>query len=167
MTRNRKCLIVFIGYKNAVGEYVYPSVLPSYSKITSTFKHCLINVTAGAPYLFPYPLHIPAPYKWTRADRLVIQEYFKTNFTGNIAQYDFIQFIIHASDQDPTATAWGEYPGKISWIYSSESGGATSPHEIAHNMGADDFSDENDVLNLLIESGQHTKLRESQWRDIR
>ena len=93
--------------------------------------------------------------------------YFIVNTPISLINFQIIQFIIHENDVAPTITGWGEFPGTYSWVYSGHNGAATSPHEIAHNLGADDSSDADDGYNLMFSSGQHTTLRKFQWEEIR
>ena len=162
---SKRCLVVTVGRPDGSGGYIYPSVPPSWYTIPQTFKQCLVEMMPSGPYQFPYPGHVGPPYKWSATARYMLQAYFIVNAAIDISIYDMIQFIIYYEDI-AGSTGWGELGGTYSWVYTS-SGGSISPHEIGHNLGADDSDDINDVYNLMIQSGQYTKLRMPQWEEIR
>lgn len=134
--RDYKCLLVRVGTLDNQ-EYIYSALHSSYANINYVFKQAVV-VFGSQECTLDYP-YAPANGIWSESARYALRDYFYSNPPEEITPSEFqcIVFMILGSDTG-TAAAWGQHPGKLSWVYTRTENPYVSAHEMGHNLGLDD-----------------------------
>jgi hypothetical protein len=177
--RDYKCLLVRVGTLDNQ-EYTYSDLHSSYVKINYVFKQAVV-VFGLQECTFDYP-NAPTNAVWSETARHALRDYFNLNPPAEINPNEFkcISFMILGRDTG-TAAAWGECPGRFSWVYTKTAYPFVCPHEMGHNFWLDDQytkegtvtilgPDTNNLMNSIAEKASvrdsQYRLRESQWDTI-